>query len=154
MELILVLTLLAIISSAIVPVFSRSLVSIHGKHSQREIIALLKYAQERAITDTVNYRFYCDPELNQYWLMRLDDQNGNRVFVEVTDKTGMRKTLPGNVKIEPKSLYRDKFLKAYFLEFYPSGASDRGELTLTTDDGETIDISTEGHAGQIEVDDK
>ena len=67
-ELLLVLIFLIIISLAVVPIFRGSLDTVHADYTLRDIVALLKYAQERAVTDTTPFRFYMDPERGEYAL--------------------------------------------------------------------------------------
>lgn len=151
-ELILVVTLIAIISSVVVPIYSNSLKTVNADYAQRDIIALLKYAQERAITDTTHYRFYVDETKRQYWLMRLETtDDGERLFVEVMEKQARRRTWSEQVEIEVIKAFEDRDLDASFLEFYPSGACDYGEFLLKRDDGTEIEIEVAGRVGQIEV---
>jgi len=154
MELIIVLTLVAIITAAVVPMYSGSLSSVHADYSLRDIVALLKYAQERAVTDTTGYRFYLDPEQGEYWLMRLTNVDGELLFEEVTERQAERRTLPEYLQMETPKAFEDPDLNAYFIEFFPSGACDIGRIELTKDDNTLIRIETGGKLGQIKVTEK
>lgn len=151
LELILVVTLIAIISSAVMPIYGSSLKFVHADYAERDIMSLLNYAQERAITDTTAYRFCLDEELRQYWLMRLDEVNGERMFREVTEKQARRRTWSQDVKVIPVKAFEDKHLGASYVQFYPSGACDYGEFDIERADETTTTIKLEGRVGHIEV---
>jgi prepilin-type N-terminal cleavage/methylation domain-containing protein len=60
MELIIVLTIIVIMSAAVVPVFGPSMAKLQRDHAVRDFVATLRYAQERAVTDTREYRLALD----------------------------------------------------------------------------------------------
>ncbi|HOZ46873.1 MAG TPA: prepilin-type N-terminal cleavage/methylation domain-containing protein [Candidatus Hydrogenedentes bacterium] len=151
MELVVVLTLLTIIMGAVVPVFNGSFKSVHSDYVVRDLIAMIKYGQERAITDTTRYRLYLDPEQRQYWLMRLEDTDEGPLYLEDSERFSERRTLPDGVEMDRPHAYEDRDLDAYFIEFHPSGRCDDASIDVLRQDGDTIRIETEGNIGQIKV---
>jgi prepilin-type N-terminal cleavage/methylation domain-containing protein len=152
MELMLVVTLLAIITSAVVPVYSGSLGSIHANHAVRDIVALIKYAQERAVSDTTEYRLYLDDKNGQYWLMRWEESEDGFAFVEADERGEERRTLPPDLSMKEPDAFMDKDRDVRYIGFYPSGACDFAELQLVKDNGDVVTVGTKCKLGQIEVD--
>lgn len=145
LELIVVLTLLTIISASVVPVFSGALMSTRKQHHIRDMLALMRYAQDRAVLDTTEYRLYLDMEAGAYWLARYaGKEKGVPVFSEVTEREASRHTLPdGLVMLKPDAHAATNTL--FFLSFYPGGACDWGEIAVEDErDGSVIRIQSTG----------
>lgn len=68
LELVVVMIILAILTSAIVPIFGESIKRLRRDGALDGLIASMKYAHERSIMDSVEYRFYMDDDKNCYWL--------------------------------------------------------------------------------------
>ena len=153
-ELILVVTLVLVISSAVLPIYNGSLKRTHADYALRDIIALVKYAQERAVTDSTHYRFYVHPENRQYWLMALTDVDGERMFEEVTEKQCAKRTLSEHLQLAAPEALEDADLEARFIEFFPNGTCDVGQVQLTDAENRQIRINMAGKLGQIEVEER
>ncbi len=156
LELIIVLTILAIMSAAVVPVFQGTFASVEGDHAVRDFVATLRYVQERAITDSIEYRLYLDPENNQYYVMRyvsLDEDMEKKVFERYEEGGRGTVVLPPRIKIKRPRAQKDRELDAYYVSFFPSGACDEVRLTLERerDDGGDIVIETNGGIGRLKV---
>ncbi len=156
MELIVVLVLLAIISAAVVPVYSGSVESVHAGNTQRDIVALLKYAQERAISDAVEYRFYLKSDARRYWIMRQTvDEDGQIVFERPPEKSGRDRVLPDFVAIAgTRKMREDREWQAHYIGFYPNGSCDTTRIKLEIENGPSLRIEIEGGLGEIEVSEK
>jgi type II secretory pathway pseudopilin PulG len=155
MELIIVLTLLAILSAAVAPVFQGSYSKLESDHAVRDLVATLKYAQERAITDTAEYRVYLNPETNEYWLMRLAQRRNNKkMFEPLAERQGKRVALPDRLRMNRVKARKDRETKAYFISFYPNGACDHAGMKLEQTGERSITIELTGSLGEMKVDEK
>ena len=100
-----VMTLLAILAAAVTPVFRGALSGVRAEDKARDLVAMLEYAQARAITDAVEYRVYIAPTLNSYWLERAQMRRGRAVnFRPVNDAVVERINLPESTQLaEPRA---------------------------------------------------
>jgi prepilin-type N-terminal cleavage/methylation domain-containing protein len=157
MELIIVLVILGILTSAVVPMYARSLNSVHRNHAVRDLLATLKYAQERAISDMLEHRVYFDPEKNQYWIERFlkreKEDRENKEFEPLREAYGNRHELPESLKLDRPRTERDRENHTYYIPFYPNGACGYATIRLKpVKRGEhTIVIETEGAIGRMKV---
>ena len=154
LELIVVLALLGIMTAAVVPIYAGSLEFVRSDHAVREIIALIRYAQERAIIDVAEYRLYIQPREGAYWLAREQyDADGRRLFAELDETVGRAVHLAPKVAfLEPNARTDIEFrTPTYCVAFYPNASSDFAVITLLRDDGRTFEIAVGGALGRIEV---
>ncbi|MBX7256371.1 MAG: prepilin-type N-terminal cleavage/methylation domain-containing protein [Candidatus Hydrogenedentes bacterium] len=153
MELIIVLTIIAVMSATVVPVYHGSVSFIQRDRATRDFIALMKYAQERAIIDTVEYRFYMSPDKGAYWIMRYDktDERGERLFARPDGGEGIVRHLPKTITLKKPKAHLDRKAKAQYISFFPGGACDEAKLELTLDRRQKVTIDTKGRLGQFEV---
>ena len=146
LELMVVMTLLAVLAAGVTPVFRGALSGVRAEDEARDLVAMLEYAQARAITDAVEYRVYVAPTLNSYWLERAEIRGGRAVnFTVVTDQVVKRTVLPPTAQLaEPRARREGKQL-LYYVAFYPNGMCDEALLGISDlDDESTFLISTEG----------
>jgi type II secretion system protein H len=154
-ELIIVLTIIAIMSAAVVPVFGGSMAKLERDHAVRDFVATLRYAQERAVTDTREYRMALDPELNQYWLLRCGGiVERKKTFELMDERQGKAMLLPERLSMKSVKARKERQEKYYYISFYPNGACDRAEVTLQDEDGRAVTVATKGSLGQLEVKEK
>lgn len=154
LELIVVLSILSIMSAAVVPLFRGTLESVESDHSFRDLIATIKYAQERAVTDCREYRLYISKETNEYWLMSLAWSMGrdSKKFIPVEERQGDRMALSKRLEIQRLTAKKDRKEKASYISFYPSGACDQASLTVGRENGKRMKIQLRGSLGEIKVD--
>ena len=151
-EMIVVMTIISLITAGVVPIFQGTLTRLRGDRAGRDFVALLKFAQESAITETTEYRFYMNHGEGTYWLTRATiDNDGERVFERVTDGYGAKRRLPTGVSMERPKARQDRKERAHFIAFYPGGACDYATITIENEEGDGIDIRTKGRLGQFEV---
>jgi len=153
MELIIVLTIVAIMSATVVPIYQGSVSWVQRDRATRDFISLMKYAQERAIIDTVEYRFYMSAEKSAYWIMRFDklDEDGDKQFARPDEAEGLVRHLPKTVTFKKPKAHFDKKAKASYIAFYPSGTCDEAKVELTLEKRQKVSIDTKGRLGQFEV---
>lgn len=156
LELVVVMSMLSIMLSMMIPIFNSGYQEVRKDAAVRDLIATLRYTQERAITDEREYRFYLDTEKQQYWIMMQEgfDDRGDKIFIRSTRDFGRTITLPDRIQFDRPKALQDRSMRdadAYYLTFYPTGASDRGTLKLTTDAGDKISLEAVGALGRFEV---
>ncbi len=139
-------------TAAVIPMYQGSLTWARRDRVTRDLVARMKYAQERAIVDITEYRFYIDREDGSYWIMRdAGKKDGKRVFDEVDDAGATRDRLPESLEFEKPKATLDNERKAHYIAFYPGGSCDYATVKLKYDKAEGIKISTKGRLGQFEV---
>lgn len=151
LELIAVLLVLAIMTSAVVPLFRQSLTTLRTDRATVDMVALLKYAQERAVTDSTEYRFYMDKDAGAYWVQRLAGLNEDRE--KVFELASARKTLPENLEMQVSKARKDRELDMQYITFFASGACDIAKISIKRPTGSAIVIQTKGKLGQFEIKD-
>jgi len=152
MELIVVMTIIALLTAAVVPLYQGSLTRVRQDRATRDFVAYMKYAQERAITDGTEYRFYFRDEQRDYWVMRLDKvEAGEKHFVYPEDGAVEVKQLPEGIEFERPKARRDKDREAHFVAFYGTGACDYATINLETGSGDEIVLETKGRLGRFEA---
>ncbi|MCX5758209.1 MAG: GspH/FimT family pseudopilin [Candidatus Hydrogenedentes bacterium] len=156
MELIVVLAIISILSAAVVPVFRGTFESVESDHTLRDLVATIKYAQERAVTDCREYRLYLSPKTNEYWLKSLVWSRGkkNKKFTAVEDRQGDRMLLSKRIEIQRLTAKKDRKEKASYIAFYPSGACDHASITLARENGKHMKIELRGALGELKVETK
>ena len=152
LEMVVVLMIVMIMTAAVLPMYQGSVTWVRRDRVTRDIVARMKYAQERAIADVTEYRFYLDRDDGTYWLMRsAGEEDGKDVFEEVGDAGATRDRLPESLEFEKPKASLDKERKAHYIAFYPGGACDYATVTMKYDKSEEITIKTKGRLGQFEV---
>jgi len=153
-ELILVVTLIGILSAAVVPVFSTSIDNARERRGLRGFVAMMKHGQERAMAEGVEFRLYMQPDDNRYWLVRFSRMDGDeRVFTLAPLPHGGIEQLPAQLAFGRLTAHRDRKRRAYYVSFYPSGACDYATIRLERParPRHGIRITTKGTLGQFEV---
>ena len=151
LELIVALTLVLILTAAVVPIYHGSLKSTRFDHAARDLLAALRYAQERAVLDCVEHRIEMNDGNDTYWATRLARiEDGEKVFEEVTEVRGLRATLPKGLDLKRPEARQDA-AGVFYVGFYPSGACDVATVTLDRGNGSQIEIKIAGNLGRFEV---
>ncbi len=151
-ELIIVVTLLTILSVGVVPVFNGSFRGLQADHGVRDFAAMVRFAEERAITAGVEYRLYLYPDENAYELQQLVKIEGeDKIFEPVTVQQQERVELPRSLILKTPRAKKDSRAGGYFVAFYPSGACDDARINLANTDGKTFYIDTKGGIGKLKV---
>ncbi|MBI4560127.1 MAG: prepilin-type N-terminal cleavage/methylation domain-containing protein [Candidatus Hydrogenedentes bacterium] len=152
LELIVVLTILAVMSAAVVPLYRNSLIRSRGNAALQDLLATLKYAQQRAVTDTQEYRVYLNHKTGHYWAARPVVTKEEEISFETLGEPGTEPVkLPEGVKMSQPKARKDRDQEAYYISFYPSGACDVATVALDYEDGKTVRVQTKGKIGPFEV---
>src|SRR6185436_3586966 len=130
-ELMIVMTLIAIMALAAMPVFRGTFSTTRADHAARDLFAEMKAAQQGAVTGAVEYRVYFDKKHNSYWSARPGvTKDGRRGYLPVDVPGGESIRVPDRLKISDIKGRKAASGDAYYLAFYPSGACDAGKVTL------------------------
>lgn len=128
-ELVIVVTLLAVMAMTVTPVFRGSLGTARADHAARDLFAEFLAAQERAVTHVVEYRVYFDVKENTYWVAH-GPFIGSHQYTAIENLEGEITDVPDRLNITDVKGRRGARGTDY-LAFYPNGASDVGEVVLT-----------------------
>lgn len=152
LEAVVVLTIVMLMTAAVLPMYAGSVTWVRRDRAARDVVARMKYAQERAIAEVREYRFYLDRESGEFWLMRnAVTEDGKDTFAEVDDAGAARDRLPDALEFEKPKASLDAKRKAHYVAFYPGGACDYATISMKYGKNETIAIKTKGRLGQFEV---
>lgn len=141
LELILVMTLLAILTAMVSPVFRGTLSNMRSENALRDFVATLEYAQTRAITESNEFRLYLTPQQNSYHLERAITHEGHPPSyepIQAAIPTG--DTFPNSVHLASAKTRLDKKAKQYFITFYPNGLCDASTLAFEITDQDALYI--------------
>ncbi|MFP6583851.1 MAG: prepilin-type N-terminal cleavage/methylation domain-containing protein [Candidatus Hydrogenedentota bacterium] len=146
LELMIVMSLLAVITAMVTPVFRGTLMGIRAENEARNLAGLLEYAQARSITDAVEYRVYLAPTINTYWLERAVMREGRSVSFDFVEDMLIESTKLGDsLQLAKPRARRVGGESLYYVAFYPNGMCDEAVLGLRDLREDTVFvISTEG----------
>lgn len=149
------MVMLVIITTAIIPVYSSTMNHLQLRNTKSDFVGLLGNVQERAVSESREYRLYIDKENSLYWVMALTGyEDGEKIFERLTERFSVEQRLPQNIQIEKIKAPRDKSQdNAYYIGCYPNGASDRVEVVFESiATGDKFKVIAEGVSGEIKVD--
>lgn len=150
-ELLVVLTILAIAFAAVRPSFTTALRRSAERTALRHAVALLKYARAEAVARACLVRVVCDPRDGALWAEAQLDPWGNRARFGPVSFLGRRQVrLPEPLAIteltvggvptpgRPAEIY-----------FYPDGRTDGARLVLERDDGRELVVTLAPATGKV-----
>lgn len=158
MELIVVVMFLGLIMGSIVPIYRDSVRNMRIDRGISDLVTVIRYAQERAVTDGREFRVYLDTEEHRYWMVgfaRLDDQ-GEPVFQQEVGSRGSGGVLPEHLRFRRIDAQREPGMdRVYFITFHPAGTSDVADLEIELTEGRSrpFRIQLLGRMGRVEVED-
>ena len=158
MELIVVVMFLGLIMGSIVPVYRDSVRNMRTDRGISDLVAVLKYAQERAVTDGRQFRVYLDGDEHRYWIAGFAglDDHGDPVYQEDIGARGGRGVLPQHLRFGRLEAQRESTAdRIYFITFYPAGTSDVASLEIEQikQRARPFRIEVLGRMGRVEVED-
>lgn len=158
MELIVVVMFLGLIMGSIVPIYRDSVRNMRIDRGISDLVAVIKYAQERAVTDGREFRVYLDGDEHRYWMAGfagLDDQ-GEPAFQQEVGARGGRGVLPQHLRFGRVDAQRESTVdRIFFITFHPAGTSDVASLEIEQIEQRARPFRIEilGRMGRVEVED-
>lgn len=153
-ELIVVVAMLGILTSVVVPIYGGSMTSMRIRNTQSDIVSLLQYIQERAVSDGREYRLYIDQRENTWWVMYLAGRDGDEKLFEMeTREYGRERSFPEGLLVDRIKTKKDKKRNAYYVACFPNGACDVATIVLAeaANRRRRVTIETSGVMGKIQV---
>ncbi|MCX8066059.1 MAG: hypothetical protein N3G21_12970 [Candidatus Hydrogenedentes bacterium] len=155
LELVVVTAFIAVLTGMIVPIYNRAMYSLRVRNTIQEITSTIRYAQEKAVAESREFRILIDEKNNEIRTVRLVEIKGDKKeFEPISDNEGgVSIKLPDTVKISRVNAGRDRTLGMYYISCYPSGASDPAQIEIQTADRahRRIVIKSLGALGRFEV---
>lgn len=154
-EMIVVVTVLAILTAVIVPVYGNSISAMRARSARGDFVALLFHAQERAVREAREIRVCLNEEDRSYWLEGWVSGIGEDKVFEILKEgphTGVYR-FPDSVVLSQIRARSDRGRKVQFIACFPNGASDRSSIQIASGERGAPDttIATTGALGGIEV---
>lgn len=154
-EMIVVVTVLAILTAVIVPVYGNSISAMKARSARGDFVAIVLFAQELAVRESREIRVCLDQEEGAYWLEGWVSGFGeDKVFEPVVDgsQSGVRR-FPESIALAQVRAREDRKRDLHYIACFPNGACDRAHITLGGEErGEgDVTIATTGTLGGIEV---
>lgn len=154
LELIVVMTLLSILTAAVVPVYVSSMAAIKLRSAQNNFVAMLAHVQQTAVMEGREFRVYIDDDEMCYWTSAyVGEEDDEKIFEDIQADYGRLKYLPEGLEFDRVKARKDRENNAKFIGCYPNGACDQVEIVLrdTRRRGNRYEIRTVGALGKIEV---
>ena len=131
LELLVVVTILAIMFGTMTPLFRKSYTTLSIRNAYKDIAATVRHAQERAIMQEREFRVNFDEREGMYWLSYRDDpMEVPAKFVTLDTDEGGPTALPDGVAFRHIVAKRDRETRAHYITFYPNGTADRATVRL------------------------
>lgn len=152
LELVVVILVIAILSSVTFPVMRGVFTGSRLKTSTRELYTMLKYAQGAAIFQRKIIEVRIDTTKNSYKLV-LDDEKGSKIRTRKYSRMESVVQLPQEVTFAMvntlSTAKKNQEIKSIF--FYPDGSSSGGEITLMSKNNRTMSIIIYCSTGFVEL---
>ncbi len=133
LELVVVVAFISILTGMVIPIYNRTMYSLRIRNTTQDITSLIRYAQEKAIAESREFRILIDEENRTFRLVRLKNLTHDREKefepVGVGDGGGTI-TLPETIKISRITAGKDRKTGLRYIACYPNGASDPGQIEL------------------------
>jgi general secretion pathway protein H len=142
LELLVVITLLAIVGALVYPSFGNAISNLRLRGAGREVVAVCRLAKYEAITHRQPFRLAIDLEKNQIGVT----DSALRIIKELE--------LPPGVRIFQAQVVSEKGpADASELYFFPNGAAEAGSITLRDDGGRSVKIVIDLLTGDARISD-
>jgi prepilin-type N-terminal cleavage/methylation domain-containing protein len=154
-EMIVVMTVLALLTAVIVPVYGNSLSALRARSARGDFVALLFHAQERAVREAREIRVCLNEKDRSYWLEGWVAGLGDGKVFEVVKEgrhTGVYH-FPDSVVLSRVRARSERGRQVKFIACFPNGASDRASIHIAGEGrgAKDITIATTGALGGIAV---
>ena len=161
LELIVTMTLLAVLTAAVVPLYASALPSIQIRNAQNEFITFLYLVQEMAVRESREYRLYFNEDDGTYWAMykvylspKDPDWDPDEAQLEPAHgRLAEKRQLPRYLRISEAAAHRDKSQDGEYIACYPQGTCDQVKVTFQDErtKKKVFRIETIGPLGRVKV---
>ncbi len=155
LELLVVLSILAVITAMIVPIYGASVSAMQRRSLRGDFVATIYYLQELSIQQSRELRLYVDDDEGTYWAEGwVSGLGDDKVFEALTDrKLGDVQPFPDSLKITRIQARKDRGRSQHYIAFYPSGGCDPAKIRFGELRGgkTTFSIETTGALGDVVV---
>lgn len=156
LELIVVVTLLGLITAAVVPLYGRSMSAVQARSLRNDMVSLIGFVQSKAVSESVEYRIYFDEKRQVYWVMRFDgfDEDNEKTFAAVEAEFGRETALPRNYVFDRIDAHEDRQMHAPYIACFPNGSCDRATIKLKNvrERNRSVSLETLGAMGKFKID--
>lgn len=154
LELIVVLSLIALITAAVVPVYTSSIGSLQARNARDDFSALVVFTQELAVRQSREFRVMIGRKDRAYWVEYLADTDGEeKIYEPVVEPWGAEQMLPEYMEFGRVKARQDRGAGGYYIGCYPSGGCDIAEVEVkdTRERARSFTVKTTGVAGKVEI---
>ena len=154
LELVVVLTILALLTAIIIPVFGESVSAMQRRSARGDFVALLYFTGELAVRESREMRLYLDDRNGAYWVEGWVSGHGDdKRFEPLADRSqGGVRYFPEQLAITRVRARTDRARNLHYIAFLPSGACDRASVRLSNGEREgATTIATTGALGGVEL---
>ncbi|HOQ89065.1 MAG TPA: prepilin-type N-terminal cleavage/methylation domain-containing protein [Candidatus Hydrogenedentes bacterium] len=132
LELVVVVALLSILTAAIVPLYASSMTGARIRNARADLITALRYAQDRAVQESREYRLYLNREEQSWWVERQAgvNENNEKEFEVAADSGIEKRVLPEGLEFQQIKARQPRDRNLYFIACYPHGVSDPAEIVV------------------------
>jgi len=134
-EMILVIVFLGVIAGISAPLFKNTYSEFSLEDYAYQLESTLRYAQQMAIIDRVNYRLKIDPEKYTYWIEKVVQKEEGEIYQKISSRFGRCVTLPDGLSLSSGNSE---------IVFYPDGQSTRTEIFIMDKDGAGVRCVVKG----------
>ncbi len=140
LEVVIVILIMSLAMAVTYPVMSRGSTSLHLRASGRDLLNLMRYAREKAITEQTGMMMVADPSTNRITLTDVMGQGAHSLI------------LPKDVRIQRLSLNGMEVTNGPLLvRFLTNGSSENAEVQLRADNGAVLRVFTDPITGGARI---
>ncbi len=140
-EMLLVITILAVIAGLSIPSFRKSFTGLELKNQSKEFVYLMRYSQSRSVTKGTRVRINLDVGTKYYFLTESEDENETLDFQPIKGKMGQKHQFSSAIDIESSKST---------LDFYPDGTIEKAQIRLCQNQ-ECFVVSTTEQRGHVKL---
>jgi len=143
-ELLLVVAIITVLAGLNFPAFRTTYNRLKLENCALNILALSRFAQQKAIVTSGIYRLNFDPVNKTYWLSQILEEPSQEPRL-LTGRFGAKFQIPADIELA---------LSGQEINFYPSGESDNATIALSNEQHARFEIFKSGAFGEFKVQEK
>jgi general secretion pathway protein H len=157
LELLVVLIIIIFVSAFVVPKLGRSLGNLNIKTAAKRLSASLRYARNSATSEKSTYIAFFDIDDNKLLIVPEKEKFDETLQNALSDEERRAKApltyeLPPDIKIEKAVSHSgDTASDSFSIFFFPNGSSSGGEITLTSERDNRLEIFVDFITGSVKV---